>query len=123
MALNKEKAKSKKGSEQFITEEMVEGLEREIRQLESDRREGERGWQEKIKAIDIELIHKRNEEEKKLLILREKEKELTLNKLRIKELRKLARHMEEGPATSRRASQDMDMSQFRHKRNIRYMDK
>jgi len=57
------------------------------------------------------------------LILREKEKELTVSKLKIKELRKLAKQMEDGPAGSKKASQDMDMSQFRHKRNIRYMDK
>lgn len=32
--------------------------------------------------------------------------------------------MEDGPnGESKRNTQDMDMSQFRHKRNIRYMDK
>ncbi len=58
-----------------------------------------------------------------MLILRERERELKLNELKIRELKKLARQMEEGPSESRRASQDMDMSQFRHKRNIRYMEK
>lgn len=67
---------------------------------------------------------KRTEEERKLLIIREKEKELKINELRIKELRKLARQMEDGPnGESKRSTQDMDMSQFRHKRNIRYLDK
>ena len=31
-------------------------------------------WQDKIKTIDIELMLKRTEEEKKMLIMREKEK-------------------------------------------------
>jgi hypothetical protein len=67
---------------------------------------------------------KRTEEERKLLIMREKEKELKINELKIKELRKLARQIEDGPnGESKRGTQDMDMSQFRHKRNIRYLDK
>ena len=59
------------------------------------------------------------EEEKKMLILREKEKELKLNELRIRELRKMFRENE--VAERDRKKQDMDMSQFRHKRNIRYI--
>jgi hypothetical protein len=31
--------------------------------------------------------------------------------------------MEDGPGEGRRGTQDMDMSQFRHKRNIRYLEK
>ena len=50
------------------------------------------------------------------MILREKERELKINELRIKELRKMVRQNE--GAESRRNSQEMDMSQFRHKRNI-----
>jgi hypothetical protein len=44
-------------------------------------------------VIDLELMNKRNEEERKLLVLREKEKELRINELKIRELRKLARQM------------------------------
>jgi hypothetical protein len=66
---------------------------------------------------------KRTEEERKLLIIREKEKELKINELKIKELRKLAKQMEDAPGETRRGTQEMDMSQFRHKRNIRYMEK
>lgn len=47
-------------------------MENEVKQLELQRKDGEKSWQEKIKAVDVELILKRNEEEKKLLILREK---------------------------------------------------
>ena len=39
----------------------------------------------------MELYKRRVEEEKKMLILREKEKELRLNELRIRELRKMFR--------------------------------
>ena len=89
----------------------------EVKKLEAQRKEGEKIWQEKIKAVDVELILKRNEEDKKLLILREKERQFKINELKIKELRKMIRQKDEG-AESRRLSQDMDMSQFRHKRNI-----
>jgi hypothetical protein len=61
------------------------------------------------------------EEEKKMLILREKEKELRLNELRIRELRKMFRENEMGEKEKKK--QEMDMSQFRHKRNIRYIEK
>lgn len=54
-------------------------MESEIKRLEAERKEGEKVWQDKIKAIDLELLLKRNEEEKKLLILRDKERELKLN--------------------------------------------
>jgi hypothetical protein len=101
---------------------MIEGLEGEIRKLEGERKEGERNWQEKIRTVDLELIVRRAEEERKLLILREKERELKINELRIRELRKLIRQKEEGGSEARR-TQDMDMSQFRHKRNIRYIEK
>ena len=53
---------------------MIETMEMEVKKLEAERKEGEKIWQEKIKAVDVELILKRNEEDKKLLILREKER-------------------------------------------------
>ncbi len=56
-----------------------------------------------------------------MLILREKEKELRLNELRIRELRKMFRENEMGEKEKKK--QEMDMSQFRHKRNIRYIEK
>ena len=81
----------------MITQDMIQGLEAEIKKLQAERREGEKMWQDKIKTIDIELMLKRTEEEKKMLIMREKEKQLKLNELKIKELRKLARQIEDGP--------------------------
>jgi hypothetical protein len=53
---------------------MIQGLETEIKRLEADRREGEKTWQDKIKAVDLELMLKRTEEERRLMIIREKEK-------------------------------------------------
>lgn len=60
--------------------------------MEREKRESDRHWQEKIHNVDNELHQRRLEEEKKLLILKEKEKELKLNEIKIKELRKLIRH-------------------------------
>lgn len=40
-----------------------------------------------------------------------------MNELKIRELKKLVR----GEGKERQSLQDIDMSQFRHKRNIRYM--
>lgn len=72
LAINKEKAKTKKQNDNLISEEMIASMEAEVKQLELQRKEGEKNWQEKIKAVDIELMIKRNEEEKKLMILKEK---------------------------------------------------
>jgi len=47
--------------------------------VEKDRKETEKSWNDKIQTIESELMQKRVEEEKKLLILKEKEKELKLN--------------------------------------------
>ena len=44
---------------------------------------------EKIGTFETELANRRSEEEKKLLILRDKEREVRLNDLRLKEFRKL----------------------------------
>lgn len=49
---------------------MIANMEAEVKQLEIQRKEGEKNWQDKIKAVDIELMIKRNEEEKKLMILK-----------------------------------------------------
>ena len=91
MGTAKDRLKAKKPI-QSITPEMITSLEEEISILEQERREYEKLWQEKIRAIDIEYEQKKLEEEKKLLILKEKEKEYRLNDLKIKELRKLVRH-------------------------------
>ena len=61
MTLNKEKVKNKKPNESLITEQMIDNMENEIKKLEMDRKEGEKDWQEKIKAVDVKLILKRNE--------------------------------------------------------------
>lgn len=70
---------------------MVSYLEEEITNLEEERRESDRLWQEKIRAVDAEYSQKRREEEKKLIILKQKERELRLDVLKVKELKKLAR--------------------------------
>jgi hypothetical protein len=66
------------------------------------------------------LHQRRLEEEKKLLILKEKEKELKLNEIRIKELRKLIRH---NALESIKKVEEPDPKEFRHRRNIKYVDK
>ena len=71
---------------------MIQQLDQQIGELEKERRETERTWNDKIQNIEGELSQKKVEEEKKLLILKEKEKELKLNKIRIKELKKLIYH-------------------------------
>ena len=127
--MNKEKSKQlKKTSQQSqqshiqtITEDMIKTFEEEVKELEHKKKQGEKQWQQKIKIIDLELYKKRVQEEKKMLILREKEKELKLNELRIRQLRKMFRENE--IAEKDKKKQDMDMSQFTHKRNIRYIEK
>lgn len=49
-------------------------MENEVKKLEVERKQGEKVWQDKIKAVDVELILKRAEEDKKLIILRQKER-------------------------------------------------
>lgn len=71
---------------------MIQQLDEQIADLEKERKETEKLWNEKIQTIQGELSQKRVEEEKKLLILKEKEKELKLNEIRIKELKKLIHH-------------------------------
>lgn len=68
------KKKSKKGGAQnhVVTVEMIAEVEDQINELEKDRKEAEKSWQEKIHNIETELQQRRLEEEKKLLILKEK---------------------------------------------------
>lgn len=54
-------------------------------------------------------------------MLKEKEKEYRLNDLKIKELRKLVRHNLGAEAAKK--AEEVDMSQFRHKRNIKHLDR
>ncbi len=56
-----------------------------------------------------------------MLILKEKEKEYRINELKIKELRKLVRH--NMVADVPKKTNEIDMSQFRHKRNIKFLEK
>ena len=49
---------------------MILKLEEEIAELEQERRETEKLWEEKVKAIDSEYAQKKIEEEKKMLILK-----------------------------------------------------
>ena len=51
---------------------MIAEVEDQINELEKDRKEAEKSWQEKIHNIETELQQRRLEEEKKLLILKEK---------------------------------------------------
>ena len=59
-----------------------------------------------------------------MLILKEKDKELKLNQIRLKELKKLLQHSNAELSGSRKQqSEETDMKEYRHKRNIKYMDK
>ena len=53
------------------------------------------------------------------MILKEKEKELKLNELKIKELRRLVKYN----GSSINNTSNIDMREYRHKRNIKYMDR
>lgn len=66
-------------------------------------------------------MQKRVEEEKKLLILKEKEKELKLNEIRIKELKKLIYHHTHEPQQKKPEKEEHDMKEFRHRRNIKQL--
>ena len=75
----------------------------------------ERSWQEKITNVEIEHSNRRAEEEKKLVILRDREKEAKLNEIKLKEFRKLV-------LQGRADKEEGDMKEFRHKRNIKYIE-
>ena len=91
---NKDKGSKKHPSQpnSQVTQNMLQELDQQIADLEKERRDSEKTWNDKITHIETELQAKRVEEEKKLLILKEKEKELKLNEIRIKELKKLLSH-------------------------------
>lgn len=70
---NKQKAKKPHATQaNNITNEMIQELDEQIADLEKERKETEKSWNDKIQAIESELMQKRVEEEKKLLILKEK---------------------------------------------------
>ena len=58
-------------------------------------------------------------EEKKLIIYKDKERESKINDIRIKELKKLILHHTQ---LLQPAREQIDLKEFRHRRNIRQMD-
>ena len=62
-----------------------------------------------------------------MLILKDKEKELRLNELRIKELKKLISHhqaeINQKKKNATMGEKEPDMKEFRHKRNIKQLEK
>ena len=119
---SKEKGKGKASQPtNSVTQAMIEELDQQIADLEKERKESEKSWNEKISNIENELQGKRVEEEKKLLILKEREKELKLNEIRIKELKKLLSHHNTDHTAKKQPGPQPDMKEFRHKRNIRQL--
>ena len=55
------------------------------------------------------------------MILKEKEKELKLNEIRIKELKKLIQHQNSENQRKTQQPAETDMKEYRHKRNIKYL--
>ena len=51
---------------------MISQLQEEISDLEKQRKDTEKTWHQKISAIDTELREKKMEEEKKIMLLKEK---------------------------------------------------
>ena len=67
----------------------------------------------------MEQGNRRAEEERKLLILKDKEREVRLNEIRLKELRKLATHGRgEGKGEPVEGGRE-----FRNRRNIKYLER
>ena len=97
---------------------MIAELEEEIIKLESEYKEAEKVWGEKIANLEVEHSNRRIEEEKKLLILKEKEKEVKLNDIKLKEYKKLIIESRQ----EKKLAGD-NMKEFRNKRNIKYMDR
>lgn len=58
--------------------------------MEEDRLVSDKSWTGKINTVEGELQGRRMEEQKKAIILRDRDREARLNDLRIKELKKLA---------------------------------
>ena len=59
-------------------------------------------------------------EEKKLIIYKDKERESKINDIKIKELKKLILHHSQ--LLQQPAREQIDLKEFRHRRNIRQMD-
>jgi hypothetical protein len=53
---------------------MISEIEEEIIKLESEYKDMQQSWTEKINNLDVEHSNRRIEEEKKLLILKDKER-------------------------------------------------
>ncbi len=69
--IKQSKEKAKKGpSHTIVTVDMINEIVEQIDQLEAERKESEKGWNQKIHNIESELQQRRIEEEKKLLILK-----------------------------------------------------
>jgi hypothetical protein len=64
----------KKGAQHIVTIEMISEIEEEIIKLESEYKDMQQSWTEKINNLDVEHSNRRIEEEKKLLILKDKER-------------------------------------------------
>jgi hypothetical protein len=112
------KEKAKKPVVSTVTVEMISKVEEEINQLEKERKETEKNWNEKIS--NVELQARRVEHEKKVLILKDKEKELRLNELRIKELKKLLAHQQ---SEAKKIEEPKDPKEFKNRRNIKFLEK
>lgn len=74
-------------------------------------------WIEKINSLEIECNNRKVEEEKKLIILKDKEKEAKLNEIRIKEFKKL---IVQNKLEKKMENSDLP-KEFRSKRNIKYL--
>jgi hypothetical protein len=60
------------------------------------------------------------EEEKKLMILKEKEKELKLNEIKVKELKKMIQYQNYEQTHKGQGQPETSMKEVKHKRNIKY---
>jgi multidrug resistance efflux pump len=116
--IKENKEKMRKGNSNVVTVEMISEIEAEIIKLESEHKEAERVWGEKLANLEAECANRRLEEEKKLIILRDKEKEVKLNDIRLKEFKKLI-------IQSRAEKKDTEEhpKEFRSKRNIKYFER
>lgn len=53
--IKENKDKSKKGLAHIVTIEMITDIEAEISSLEKERNESEKGWEDKLKNLDLEI--------------------------------------------------------------------
>ena len=87
--IRENREKLRKGTQHVVTVEMISEIEEEIMKLETEFKELQKSWQEKISNVEVEYSNRRIEEEKKLIVLKDKERESKLNEIRLKEFRKL----------------------------------